>query len=98
MANHRAKWTKIWASGGSIKYLEYFWFSVQVQFGVIRYIYNFSGDLVSRKLVQQSNMDNNCNFKGKSLVPEDYVSLLSVQGQFWSFSVFPVLNDLVSIF
>ncbi len=57
-ANRREKRTKIWASWGKyLVYVEHFWLlSVQVQFGVIRCISDFLGDLISRKpvLVEQN--------------------------------------------
>ena len=43
-------------------------------------------------------MDKNVSLRGKSVVPAEYLSLLSVQGQFGSFGAFPAFVDLVSTF
>ena len=56
------------------------------------------GDIISRKPVVAEKMDQNVTFKVRSLVPAEYLLLLSVQCQFGSFGAFPVFDDLVSTF
>ena len=56
--------------------------------------FRFWDDLISRKLVI---VQQNFSLRGKSLVPGEYLSLLSVQGQFGVIRYISTFDDLVSI-
>ncbi len=43
-------------------------------------------------------MDQNCSLRDKSLVPAEYLALLSVHGEFRSIGAFLIFDDFVSTY
>ena len=99
MANRRAKRTKLWVSGVSIKCIKVL-LTVECSSSVWGHSvhFRFSGDLISRKQVVLEQNGPKLGLRGKWLVPAEYlhVSLLNLQGQFGVIRCIYNFDDLVS--